>query len=216
MSFFDRFKKKAARSPFYAYSEQDMDRFENHIQNTIGPFSQVIHEIVSDGLHLDVLPIPATEKRNNLTLITMGMGAYPMPVPERYGRKNRAELAIRLPADWPVEKSGAEWFWPIALLTRLARLPYDQNTWFGVWHDADFQEPLGTGVEFCAVLLEFLDENVPPLELESGDELLLYNVIPLYRSEMDYLLANDAEALLNKMPEEVKNGPLNIHRKPVV
>ena len=47
-------------------------------------------------------------------------------------------------------------------------------------------------------------------------EVLLYNVIPLYRSEMDYKLANGAEALLEKMPEEVKNGSLNIRRPPVV
>lgn len=215
MRLFDRFKKKPAKIPFYFYSEQDEERYEKHIESSIGPFPQVYHELVSEGFHLDVLPVPPTEKRNDLTLITMGMGAFPMAVPEHYGRKNRAELAIRLPADWREEK-GDEWYWPVSLLKRLARMPWSMDTWFGVWHDVDFQEPLGPGVEFCAVLLEFLDEDVPPLKLENGDEVLLYNVIPLYRSEMDYKLANGAEALLEKMPEEVKNGPLNIHRPPVV
>ena len=186
------------------------------IEEHFGSFPVVMHEIVSPDLHIDVLPVPPTGERNYYTLFTMGMGAYKMPVPSDYGRKNRAEMAIRLPADWDIRSGEEKWYWPIRVLKTLARMPYYEKSWLGLHHDVDFGDPFSSETKMCGVLLDIFDESVRPLRLENGDQLILYNVIPIYRSEMEYKVEHDAEALLEKMTEETIHGPIDPDRPSVV
>ena len=205
-------KHKNPISPKYFYSEKDEAAYEKMITEQIGPFDEVLHELVSPDLHIDILPIPPAEGRDYLTLVTMGMGAYPMPVPAEYGKFNRAELAIRLPADWDYHSDKEEWYWPIRTLKTLARMPYRQSTWLGLYHDVDFEEPFSPETGLCGVLLDFYDPDLEPLTLENGDRVILYNVIPLYRAEIDYKLAHEAAALLEMLPPETVSGPVDVHR----
>ena len=208
--------KKKPKYELILYSERDQDAYEKMIQDRIGSYEIVMHEIVSPDLHIDVLPIPPSEERNYYTLLTMGMGAYQMPVPSGYGRMNRAELAIRLPADWDIKSDEEKWYWPVRIIKMLARLPYHEKSFLGLYHDIDFGSAFSEETEMCGVLLDFLDESVEPLVLEGGDQLILYNVIPIYRAEMEFKNANGAEALLEKLGEETVHGPLDIRRKSAV
>ena len=108
-----------------------MDTVDEHIKEYFGEFPTVYHEIHSPDVHIDICIIPPTTDNNYYTLITMGMGAHIMDIPEdlepqKYGR---AELLICLPPDWRVGESDEEWFWPITLLKNLARLPINCETW---------------------------------------------------------------------------------------
>ena len=208
--------KKKPKYELILFSERDQEAYENMIRDRIGSYETVFHEIVSPDLHIDVIPIPPSEKRNYYTLLTMGMGAYQMPVPSGYGRMNRAELAIRLPADWDICSNDEKWYWPIGLLKDLARMPYYQKTWLGYGHDVDFGDAFSEETELCAVLLDIFDDSIEPLTLENGDQLVIYNVIPIYRQEMEYKNEHDAEALLEKMTEETIHGPLNLKRASVI
>ena len=208
--------KKKPKYELILYSERDQDAYEKMIQDRIGSYETVFHEIVSPDLHIDVIPIPPSEERNYYTLLTMGMGAYRMPVPSMYGRMNRAELAIRLPADWDIRSNDEKWYWPIRIIKDLARMPYYQKTWLGYGHDVDFGQAFSEETELCAVLLDIFDDSFEPLTLENGDQLVIYNVIPIYRSEMEYKNEHDAEALLDKMTEETIHGPLDLKRASVI
>jgi len=66
------------------------------------------------------------------------------------------------------------------------------------------------------VLLDIFDENVKPLKLENGDSLIIYNVIPIFRSEMEYKNANNAEALIEKMDDAIIHGPVNVDRTSII
>ena len=208
--------KKKPKYELILFSERDQEAYENMIRDRIGSYETVFHEIVSPDLHIDVIPIPPSEERNYYTLLTMGMGAYRMPVPSVYGRMNRAELAIRLPADWDIRSNDEKWYWPVGLLKDLARFPYYQKTWLGYGHDVDFGDAFSEETELCAVLLDIFDDSIEPLTLENGDQLVIYNVIPIYRSEMEYKNEHDVEALLEKMTEETIHGPLNLKRASVI
>ncbi len=214
MGLFNRNKKSKIETFFY--SEHDQDSYEKLIEDSFGKFTEVIHEIISPDLHIDVIPVPPTAERNYYTLFTMGMGAYKMQVPSGYGTMNRAEMAIRLPADWDYKSSEEKWYWPIRVIKSLARLPFYEKTWLGYCHDIDFRGPFSEETERCGVLLDFFDESVEPLTLENGDRLIIYNVIPVYRAEMEYIAAHGAEALFQKMAEETAHGPLDIKRPCVV
>lgn len=72
----------------------------------------------------------STEERNFYTLITGGMGAYLMNVPEEYEMDRKAELMINLPPDWQVKNQGEEWYLPIRWLKTLAKLPISSKIHF--------------------------------------------------------------------------------------
>ena len=219
MGFLDRFKKKNKQEePFkmYLYSEKDYEIVEKTYDDKIGNYSTVFHEVASLDLHLDVIPIPPSKEREYYTFITLGMGAYKMPVPDIYKRMNRAEIAIKLPKDWDLQSTDEKWYWPIRTIKTLARMPLYENSWLGCSHDFDFGEPFTEETELCGILLDFYDEEIEPITLECGDQVIIYNAIPIYRSEMEYKNNNSAELLLEKMNKDTIYGPVDIHRKSVV
>lgn len=81
-----------------------MDALEAHIDKYFGKSKNVFHEIASPDIHVDIYIIEPTRKRNYYTLITGGMGAHQMNVPQELAeyKLERAELVIYLPADWDV------------------------------------------------------------------------------------------------------------------
>lgn len=200
----------------YYYSERDQIAYEKMLETHFGTLTSVMHEIVSPDLHIDVIPIPPSTDRNYYTLFTMGMGAYKMRVPSDYGRMNRAEMAIRLPADWNIHSDEGRWYWPIRVIKTLARLPYYEKSYLGLYHDIDFVQPFSEETELCGILLDIFDPSLDPMVLENGDQLVLYNVIPIYRAEMEYKNSHGAAALLEKLDGKTVHGPVDIRRKSAV
>ncbi len=185
-----------------------MSAIEQHIKNTFGEFENVFHELVSPDIHVDICVVPPSEKRDYYTLVTMGMGAHRMNVPEELAeyKLERAELAIALPPDWKLDEESLkeeQWYWPIGLLKVLARLPIAEDTWLGFGHTMDKQSPFAKDTKLCGALLVGPQDIVwtggEVCTLPSGEEVNFYQVIPLYRNEIEYKLEHDADALLEKM-----------------
>ena len=189
------------------YSEGELDAVQQHIEQTFGPFEQVWHELVSLDIHVDICMIPPTEERDYYTLVTMGMGAHRMHVPEELAehKLERAELVIALPPDWKLssdELSDETWYWPMRLLKILARLPIQSDTWLGWGHTMDNQEPFAPNTQLCGAMLigpQRVEEGGEVCLLPDGDEVNFYQVIPLYREELEYKQATDADALLERL-----------------
>ena len=140
-------------------------------------------------------------------MVTMGMGAHRMNVPEELAeyKLERAELAIALPADWKLDQESMKderWYWPIRLLKVLARLPIVSDTWLGFGHTMDNEEDFAKGTKLCAAILtgpQDTEDGSEVCVLPGGEEVNFYQVIPLYRDELEYKMAHDADALLDKM-----------------
>ncbi len=189
------------------YTEDEMSAIEQHIQNTFGDFENVFHELVSPDIHVDICVVPPSEERDYYTLVTMGMGAHRMHVPEELAeyKLERAELVIALPPDWKLDGESMEeerWYWPIGLLKVLARLPIASDTWLGWGHTMDKQSPFAEGTKLKAAILtgpQGVEEGGEVCTLPSGEEVNFYQVIPLYQDEMEYKMEHDADALLEKM-----------------
>ena len=189
------------------YTEAEMEIVEGHIQQYFGDFEHVFHELASPDIHVDICVVPSSEERDYYTLVTMGMGAHRMNVPEELAeyKLERAELAIALPKDWKLKQEDMKddrWYWPIRLLKSLARLPIASDTWLGWGHTMDNQEPFAPDTELCAAILtgpQGTEDGSEFCTLPGGEEINFYQVIPLYRDELEYKLAHDADALLDKM-----------------
>ena len=189
------------------YTEEEMEAVEGHIEQYFGKVENVFHELVSPDIHVDICIVPPTEERDYYTLVTMGMGAHRMNVPEELAeyKLERAELAIALPADWKLVQESMQderWYWPIRLLKVLARLPIASDTWLGFGHTMDNKENFAENTKLCAAILtgpQSTEEGGEVCTLPGGEEVNFYQVIPLYEDELDYKLEHDVDALLNKM-----------------
>jgi len=189
------------------YTEEEMEAVEAHIQQYFGKFENVFHELSSPDIHVDICVVPPSGDRDYYTLVTMGMGAHRMNVPEELAeyKLERAELAIALPGNWKLKREDLKnerWYWPIRLLKTLARLPIASDTWLGFGHTMDNEEDFAKDTKLCAAILTGPQDTEDGSEvciLPSGEEVNFYQVIPLYRDELEYKLAHDADALLDKM-----------------
>lgn len=193
------------------YSEDEIDIIEKHIEHYYGNFEFVFHEKVSPDIHVDICLIPPSEECNWYTLVTMGMGAHLMNVPNQLKEEQleRAELVICLPEYWKLDKEhlkDEKWYWPIRLLKELARFPGENNTWLGWGHTVSYDGPLSYTTELCAsILINPLCGNVGgnTCTLPDGEEVNFYQVIPLYRDELEYKLKNGTQKLLDKMNDNI-------------
>ena len=189
------------------YTEEEMEAVEGHIDQYFGNVENVFHELVSPDIHVDICVVPPSEERDYYTLVTMGMGAHRMNVPEELAeyKLERAELTIALPADWKLDQESMKdekWYWPIRLLKSLARLPINCDSWLGHGHTVENREPFAENTKLCTAILidpQGTEDGSEFCTLPGGGEVNFYQVIPLYVDELDYKLEHDADALLNKM-----------------
>ncbi len=220
-------ERHTAQQPSAGQAVQaDDERICAHIETYVGPLGSVFHELVSDRVHVDVHVVQPTDKRPWITLITAGMSAMPMTVPEGAEEFRFGELCVCLPPDWPLGDEAFEDernYWPVRLLKSLARLPHDYGTWLGHGHtipNGDPAKPFAAGTQLAGALV-----MRPPAslgwgfhELQSGEKtVLFYLVTALYADEMDYKLGHGVDSLLERLvaqPGAV--APIDVSRPSVV
>lgn len=212
-------KDKNAESPeeltaTEVYEQEEWDLIEAHIDKYFGASDKVFHEIVSPDIHVDIYIIEPTPEKNYYTLLTVGMGAHRMNVPAELSeyKIERAEVLIYLPADWNIDSADEKDYWPLRWLKILARLPIEQDTWLGWGHTVPCGEPFAENTLLSGVLLidpQNVDEEASVCRLSDTEEVNFYQVVPLYEEEMSFKIANNAEALLEKLDAEAMIVNLN-------
>ena len=192
--------------PTEVYTEEEMAAVEDFIETNFGTYANVFHEVVSPDIHLDICIVDPTEERNYYMLVTLGMGAHRMNVPAELAeyKLERAELAIALPPDWKIHEDDEEYYWPIHLLKSLARLPIEDDTWLGWGHTIDSRtNNYAKSTKLTASLIigaQVKGDNTVCL-LPDGDEVNFYQIIPLYRDELNYKFDRSAKELVNLFGE---------------
>jgi hypothetical protein len=192
-------------------SESRAEEVEKGIAATFGEPVTVFHEIVSDVVHLDVHLVPPTSGREWWTLFTTGMSDRPMTVPPGAEELRFAELMVKLPPSWEMQRLQVtppppdveRWYWPMRELKKLARLPHEYSTWLGFGHsipNGDPPAPFAPDTGLCGwVLLPPLE--VPPearqVRLQDGNVVHLYVLHALHRDEMELKLSRGMDALLD-------------------
>ena len=213
--------------PFCVYSEEQLKELESHIKKHIGECKTVLHELESPDIHLDVFVIEPNENYDGYTLVTVGAGAYRMKIPEEYEHpinSRRAEFLIRLPETWelpkdlsaPEEEVDENWYWPIRWLKNVARRPVSFGTWLGWGHSVqceagNFAENTG----FCCLLVEMpytFGNEAFRVDIGAQEHVHFYQLIPLYREEMEYKIHNGTDALM-ELFEDSFSDIVDINRK---
>ena len=214
--------KSNDNSPIYLYSAKELKKLNTFIENEYGPFSEVIHEIYSPDIRLDIAVVPPTDEQPYYKLITMGAGAYKMNVPEELKKYKleRAEYVIFLPKEWDIKSDKEEYYWVIRYLKTIARLPIYSNSWLGFGHTVSANKdssPVADNTKFNSfVLFNSYGKNnhkILPMKLNLFEKVNFYQLYPLYQEELEFKMENSLEDLVNKIDEKDLSFIVNINRK---
>lgn len=214
-------------SPIYRYEGQedrpmqpprDMGIYAGEVEQRFGELfpgreSRVLHEIVSDLVHIDVHVMWPTPEQDFFVLYTTGMSDLPMTpdrsIPEQDRRDlELAELFLFLPGDWPLSREGMppeETYWPIRMLKFMARFPHQYHTWLGWGHtmpNGPEYAPLDDSVGFGGVVFSGGDGPLGRLDTKDGRRLNLLHLIPAYKEEIEYKLKYGMNELMKLFQEK--------------
>ena len=178
-----------------------------------GRESRVLHEIVSDLVHIDVHVMWPTQEQNFFVLYTTGMSDLPMTPDQSIPEKDRrdlelAELFLFLPGSWPLSKEGMppeEAYWPIQMMKFMARFPHEYRTWLGYGHtmpNGPDYTPLDDSVGFGGVVFSGGDGPLGRLDTRDGRRLSLLHLIPAYKEEIEYKLKYGMGELMKLFQEK--------------
>jgi len=185
------------------YTREEMEAIEAHIEKYFGECDAVLHEPFSRGVHVDVYAVRPSHKRNFATLITCGMGARKMKVPEGKGLDEyaRAELIICLPPDWDFKQMDEKWSWPVLAVKALSRFPLDTEGWLGYGCTVDFCHPMSRDNEQCGALMTMAygDKGCEVCTLPGGEKVWFYQVIPVFREEMQFKEKHGVKRLIDRL-----------------
>ena len=183
----------------------------------------VFDEIESDVIHRDVYFVKANEDRPYHILLSCGMSALPMKIPEDIDSSPYAEVMILLPKEWNLEYDSFKYernYWPIRLMKEIMILPHPDETWLGFGHtfahedDEEFAERIGFNSVMLANSME-LPDHFTQIELDNDEFVTIFTLIPLYKEKLEFKKQNGATALLERfdqfgIEEIVKVGRPNI------
>ncbi|MFX1397892.1 MAG: suppressor of fused domain protein [Promethearchaeota archaeon] len=213
-----RYKNKELNSKDFNFAigvEENIEAITLHIKRNIGSIDNVLHEIISDVVHIDVHVVSAYDFDAKI-LITSGMSDIPMNAPKGCEDLKYAELMFFLPNNWPLtfkDFKKERNYWPIRNIKFIARFPHIYKAWIWEGHSIPFgdpPEPYSEKTELCCLILVpplLLDEKAWKLEKNGDKCIYFFALMPLYKEEMEYKLKHGYDALMERM---LRDGDLDI------
>jgi Suppressor of fused protein (SUFU) len=200
-----------------SYECKYLEDIEKHIAAHIGPEEDVLHEIVSPTVHVDIHIIPPNKNVPYLTIVTSGMSDLDMAVPQDVDNPEDyrlAEIIAFLPPDWPIPKLDTPGYnhdvletnWhPFRWLKHYARMPHEYQTFLTWCHTSANGQPAAPicdGVGMVGFLF------APALQLgpeglfiptHDGRKIRLLSLVPIWPDEVVYAVNRGGEALGDKL-----------------
>jgi hypothetical protein len=204
--------------------EEFIEEISAHIETHLGPIATVMHEVLSDTVHIDVHVVKPTEEFPFIRLVTSGMSDLPMTTPDDPDVPRYVELLMTLPADWRLDQESFKdetWYWPVRLLKTLARLPHKYQTWLGWGHtvpNGNPPEPYASNTKLCGVIVNpsaTVPEGFHELDVPNRKRIVFYSAIPIYETEMNLKLRLGSEELIGLFNRKGVADVVDIARKDV-
>jgi len=183
-----------------------IEAIERHIDQHLGQPETVLHEIVSDLVHIDVHIVPPQPGRPFTMLVTTGMSDRAMSVPAGHEDLAYLELLLALPPTWQLNEKIAPFkeernYWPIRLLKMLARLPHEYDTWLGLYHtmpNGDPPAPFDASTKLSGAIItipKLVPESFATVPVRPGKKIWFLAVTPTYPEELEFKQKRGAAAL---------------------
>lgn len=197
------------------------------VADRLDEYTQLLTDDSDPDHPLEIAIITPRPEHDYYTLVTVGLSRHRMGFPEeRWEEKlERAELLINLPRDWKLTKADCReerWSWPIRMMLATAHFAMEDPE-VGLESRTTLDEgedgiPFAENTELRGEILlcpGVFGTDSFFCRLPDGDEVNFYQVIPLYREEIQYKLEHGSDALLDLCPDESLEV-INPHRLNVV
>ena len=208
----------------YSYSSHEMQTVEDHIIKHFGSISRIIPVEESENLDLRIFVIEPAKERDFYTLITCGMGAYKMELPDDFKDTDldRIEMLIYLSPNWNMElafskPSGLitgetvtpifgsmydEWNYPVKILKNLAQAPVNNDSYFVIGNIMDDEEPLSPSTNDTGGILiypAYISEEERICTLPDGEKVGFLQIMPIQSFEIDHAADLDQSLIFHRM-----------------
>jgi len=202
-------------------SSLEKEAIHAHIERYLGAIHQAFGDLDSPASGIEVLHVAPVVTRPVHTLITSGMSAQAMQVPEDVDAPRFLELMITLPEYWKLDAQSAsreEWSWPLRLLQSFARRPHETNSWVG-WGQAipngEPPRPYASTTKLCGALA--VPSLLVPTDfyelMTEHKRIAFYAVVPLYREELELSRTSGTQTLLERIVDRDLNDVVDPKRK---
>ena len=208
----------------YSFSPYELQTVEDHIIEHFGSISRTIPVKESENLDLRIYVIEPTKERDFYTLVTCGMGAYKMELPDDFKDTDldRIELLMYLSPAWNMDLALSkptglitgetvtpifgsmydEWNYPVKILKNLAQAPVDNDSYFVMGNIMDDEEPLSPSTNDTGGILispAYISEEGCVCTLPDGEKVRFLQVMPIQTYEIDRAADLDQSLIFHRM-----------------
>jgi hypothetical protein len=230
-SAFSRFKDKSRalderlKSPVAPI--RNLWAITSHIEKYFGNDFFVLDEEKSTFVHIDVNIVLPSLTRPYYTLLTSGMSDRRMKVRRGLTDSALAEVCLCLPKEWPISQNNMDWatpefFWPIAVLKKVALYPHLHETWLSrahtigsVEHPSRF-DPQGRFIGVVPLEPLTFPAGAARVAAEGGGEIRYLAVIPLLQPELAFKFKFGTDALEKQLRASNLTELLDPRRRSVI
>lgn len=214
-------KAKAVISGMPSDAAGNLEAISLRAESALGKVTQVLHEIHSPDLHVDVLHFAPCTGRDFHYLITSGMSDRAMTDNGVAIDEPFWELTIALPSHWQVNASASKdpALWePIRLLKELAHYPNWRRTYFAKYHtvgveDRPLMRPMAAVLFMPPVLVQELRDPVP---MGRDREVQFMSLYLLHLDELELKSAGNLDLLFDRFAEREFSELYNLSRPSVL
>lgn len=208
----------------YSFSPYELQTVEDHIIEHFGSISRTIPVKESENLNLRIYVIEPTKEKDFYTIVTCGMGAYKMELPDDFKDTDidRIELLMYLSPAWNMDLALSkptglitggtvtpifgsmydEWNYPVKILKNLAQVPVNNDSYFVMGNIMDDEEPLSPSTNDTGGILispAYISEEGCVCTLPDGEKVRFLQVMPIQTYEIDRAADLDQSLIFHRM-----------------
>ncbi|MFI8707950.1 suppressor of fused domain protein [Bacillus sp. NPDC077411] len=207
-------------------STETNDNNQNHhhmileyVTKHFGPIKNTISEIVPGSrVSVNIHIIPSSVNKDFVTLVTTGMSDEPMDYSNEEGVFKYAELVLKLPSSWIIEKDSMkdqDHYWPLSWLRKVAHIPHMYDGWLEegvILPNGEPPQPFASNTKLsCIMVCRSQEPELDNVYTKQGN-INIYTLVPIYEEERNLALEKGHDYLLKRMSEEGISDVLDIDR----
>ncbi|MGN0909710.1 MAG: suppressor of fused domain protein [Succinivibrio sp.] len=168
---------------------------EDHVRRELGDFAPL-----ATSFKVRLLRARPTQAHPYNMLVTSGLAARRLPVPDGFdrGANSRLELCLPLPEDYDF-RGDKDANWEVFLMLSLIEHVISSDHFIGFGYFIGGDRPFAKGTAFCGAMLTALGDyggSAQELVLKGGDIVRYFQVVPLLPMECRYRESHSAMDLL--------------------
>ena len=186
---------------------EEKPSYMNHLERSLGEFENIYKQVIPTDPPIDILSFQG-ERFN--ALVTNGMRYVPMNVPDYLKGNAYAELVMFVDKSFDLSDEGIlkeENNWLLQSIRDLAMYPRLNNSylcWGHIVGNGEERIPYYEGTSLCGMLVypPVVQDDMKFYTFKEGEKTTyIYNVMPLYTEEIDFILKHSGDAYFARIKE---------------